>query len=91
MLTCQEVTAKSSQIIDGELGFRERFAVRLHLLMCVKCRLYYKQFKALVGSLSSGVKPEPEAPSTEFVRRVVGGVDALRDASPPPSESNDIQ
>ncbi|MFV2090175.1 MAG: zf-HC2 domain-containing protein [Pseudomonadales bacterium] len=87
MLTCQEVTAKASQKVDGELGFRDRIAVRAHLMMCVKCRLYFKQFKALVTSLSGGNHTEPEPPSPEFVQRVVSDLNAARDASSHSSES----
>ena len=86
MLTCEEVTAKASQKVDGELGFRDRVAVGIHLMMCVKCRLYYKQFKALVTGLSHGIRSAPQSPSAEFVRRVVTDIDAVRDASPKPPE-----
>jgi predicted anti-sigma-YlaC factor YlaD len=87
MLTCQEVTAKASQSVDGELGVRDRIAVRLHLMMCVKCRLYYKQFKALVTSLSGGTRTEPEPPSPEFVGHVLADIDTVRATSPQHSES----
>ncbi len=53
MLTCQEVTAKASLMVDGELGFRERIALRVHLMMCVNCRRFARQFKALVTSMAS--------------------------------------
>ncbi len=53
MLTCQEVTAKASLMVDGELGFRERIAMRMHLMMCVNCRRFARQFEALVSSMAS--------------------------------------
>jgi predicted anti-sigma-YlaC factor YlaD len=91
MLNCQEVTAKASQQIDGELGFRDRVAVRVHLLMCAKCRLFFKQFKALVRNLPGGTRSEPETPSSEFVMRVMTDIDAVRDASPEHSQSKKPQ
>ena len=51
MLTCQEATAKASLMVDGELGFRDRIAVLMHLMMCANCRLFARQFKALVSSM----------------------------------------
>ena len=90
MLTCEEVTAKASQKVDGELSFSDRIAVNVHLMMCVKCRLYYKQFKSLVASLSGGTRAEPAPPSTEFVKRVMTDIDAVRDTSPNQSESNHV-
>ena len=86
MLNCEEVTAKASQQIDGELGFFERVAVRVHLLMCTKCRLFYAQFKALVRNLPGGTGLEPEPPSAEFVMRVMTDIDAARNTSPESSE-----
>ena len=91
MLTCQEVTEKASQLIDGELGFADRIALRVHLLMCTKCRLFFKQFKALVENLPGVTRSEPESPSAEFVTRVMTDIDAVRDASPEHPESKKPQ
>ena len=91
MLTCEEVTAKASQKVDGELSFSDRIAVNVHLMMCVKCRLYYRQFKSLVTNLSGGTRTEPEPPSAEFVKRVVADIDAVRETSPNQSDSNHVQ
>jgi len=45
MLRCQDVAHRASDYIDGELGWRERFAIWLHLLTCRHCR-------AFVGNLA---------------------------------------
>ncbi|MDE3735283.1 MULTISPECIES: zf-HC2 domain-containing protein [Pseudomonas] len=45
MLTCKELVARSSGLLDGELNFRERMAVRRHLMLCRNCRRFIKQMK----------------------------------------------
>ena len=71
MLTCQEITVKASLMVDGELGLRERIAMRMHLMMCANCRRFARQFKALVASMASHNRLESEAISPEFVDRVM--------------------
>ncbi len=71
MLTCQEVTAIASLMVDGELGFRERIAVRMHLMMCVNCQRFARQFEALVSSMASRNRLKSEAIVSEFVDRVM--------------------
>jgi len=94
VLTCQEVTAKASLMVDGQPGFRERIAVLLHLMMCANCRRFARQFKALVASMASrrgdlhtrlqrqlgptGNRLESEAISSEFVDRVMRSIDNAR-------------
>ena len=45
MLSCKELVARSSAILDSELSFRERMAVRRHLVLCRNCRRFIKQMK----------------------------------------------
>ncbi|MNJ78886.1 hypothetical protein D3C77_767520 [compost metagenome] len=45
MLTCKELVARSSNLLDGELSFRERMAMRRHLMLCRNCRRFIKQMK----------------------------------------------
>ena len=78
MLTCQEVTAKASLMVDGELGFGERIGVFVHLMMCANCRRFARQFKALVTSMASRNRLESEAISPEFVDRVMRLIDDAR-------------
>ncbi len=81
MLTCQEVTAKASLMVDGELGFRERIAVRMHLMMCVNCRRFARQFQALVSSMASRNRLTAETIAPEFVDRVVQSLYTARESS----------
>lgn len=43
MRTCQEISELVSKSLDVHLSFRERLAVRLHLLMCKHCNNFKKQ------------------------------------------------
>ncbi len=43
MLKCHDVVEQSSNYIDGELGFWNRWQIRLHLFMCVHCRRMIRQ------------------------------------------------
>jgi hypothetical protein len=51
MLSCKEVSLLLSKTCDQELAWRERLAVRLHLLYCRGCRQFGKhlQFLRAVG------------------------------------------
>ena len=80
MLTCREVTAKATRMIDGDLLFRERIAAHAHLFMCANCHRFARQLRALVDSLQvSGVREDDVSP--ELHARVM----AARSA-PPDSE-----
>ena len=43
MLSCKEVSVLVSESLDRKLAFRQRLAVRMHLLMCRFCSRYRKQ------------------------------------------------
>ncbi|WP_431483792.1 anti-sigma factor family protein [Pseudomonas solani] len=43
MLNCRELVARSSDYIDGQLGFVQRLGVRQHLLICPHCRRFLAQ------------------------------------------------
>ena len=78
MLTCREVAAKASSMVDDELGFSERVGVKLHLMMCVNCRRFARQFKALVSSMASHKRSETGDISPDFVNVVMEHLDSAR-------------
>ena len=46
MLSCHDLAHHhASDYIDGQLSWRDRFRVRLHLLICVHCRHFIHQLK----------------------------------------------
>lgn len=43
MITCRDVTRQAGAWLDGELGLRQRMALRAHLFICINCRRYVAQ------------------------------------------------
>jgi len=56
MLSCKEVSLLVSQSYDAKLTWRQRLAVRLHLLVCEACRRFAQQMQFLrrAGQAFSG-------------------------------------
>ncbi|WP_435035434.1 anti-sigma factor family protein [Pseudomonas neuropathica] len=65
MLTCKEQVARSSDYLDGQLSFREKWMVRHHLMFCPNCRRFMRQMRLMQATL----RALPEKPEE--------GVDAL--------------
>lgn len=71
MLTCRDVTEKTSSYVDGELSLVSRLGMRLHLAMCQHCRLFVRQFEAGLKMLGKIRQPEAsEDQVQEIMRRV---------------------
>lgn len=51
MLSCKELVAHSSSYLDGQLGLRQRLAVRAHLAICQNCQRFIKQMRLSQGVL----------------------------------------
>ncbi|SDH37227.1 anti-sigma factor family protein [Pseudomonas panipatensis] len=62
MLTCKQLVALSSDLLDSQLSLREKLAVRRHLLVCRNCRRFLKQMRLTRATL----RLLPEAPSPEL-------------------------
>ena len=46
MLSCRDLAnVVASDYVDGNLGLRARFGVRMHLAMCENCRRFIKQLR----------------------------------------------
>ncbi len=56
MLTCKEATQLISKSLDRPLTRRERFAVRVHLLMCKYCKRFSQQLFVMRNALSRMTK-----------------------------------
>ena len=52
MLSCRETTRLLSQAADRKLGFGERVALRVHLVICNGCRNVGAQFKFLRSAVN---------------------------------------
>ena len=51
MLSCSEVTEKTSDFLDGDLGLVARAEVWMHLIVCRHCRRFVRQMRATVAML----------------------------------------
>jgi len=65
MLTCKQLVAQSSDLLDGQLGFREKLALRRHLLLCRNCRRFIRQMRLTQATLR--LLPEPPAADGELL------------------------
>ena len=52
MLDCQQASQLISKSLDRQLSWRERFAVRLHLLFCKYCKRFSQQIITMRKALS---------------------------------------
>lgn len=51
MLNCKQTSLLVSQSLDRPLTWRERWAVRLHLLICIYCRRFLHQLLGIRRAL----------------------------------------
>tara|TARA_B100000676_G_scaffold250363_1_gene254886 strand:- start:940 stop:1167 length:228 start_codon:yes stop_codon:yes gene_type:complete len=71
MLKCKHVTEKADALVDGSaLSRRERFALRLHLMMCHNCRRYVRQLRALLGFLPRQPESLDDAQTEAILRKL---------------------
>ncbi|BAU73136.1 anti-sigma factor family protein [Metapseudomonas furukawaii] len=76
MLTCKELVARSSDLLDDQLSFRERLAMRRHLVLCRNCRRFIRQMK-LAQAVVRQMPDEPPADADDLAERLAR---ARRDA-----------
>jgi anti-sigma factor RsiW len=51
LISCKDASRLISQLEDGELPFRQRAAVRLHLLFCDACARFVRQLRFLRATM----------------------------------------
>ncbi len=51
MLSCKEASHLVSESQEHPLGWRERWGLRLHLLMCISCSRFERQIRLLRKAL----------------------------------------
>ncbi len=83
MLSCKEASLLSSQSFDRRLAWRERVALRMHLLVCDACRTFANQvafLRAAARQFGRGTNaPELLRLSPDARERIARG---LRDKEP---------
>lgn len=73
MLNCRQATEKASALLDGELARSERWALRLHLMMCHHCRRYLRQLRLtlhIVRRLADTAEPTSERDVSALAQRL---------------------
>lgn len=67
MLTCKGATRLVSEGQERPLGFRERWALRLHLWLCDNCRRFERQIRLLRRAMQRlARRSESESQATEL-------------------------
>jgi predicted anti-sigma-YlaC factor YlaD len=51
MPTCRDVAERASDLLDETLPWTTRLQLRMHLLMCVRCREYVRQLALVIAAL----------------------------------------
>ena len=72
MLSCRDIVAMATEHAEGQLPFGLRLRVRLHLLLCAACRLFYVQLdelRGLLAGLGRAPRAAEEAELIESLRR----------------------
>ena len=63
MLKCREISRIVAADGTDDLGFMRRLELRMHMIMCVHCRNYLKQIRALGAEarrLAAGGEPSSQ-------------------------------
>lgn len=72
MITCKQATDFISKKEEGKLTLKQRYQLRLHTMLCILCRLFYRQNKVMITSLkntdSHGHKPLEPADKAAFIK-----------------------
>ena len=87
MATCREVTRAIASDELAQAGWRARWAVRLHLLMCRHCRRYAEQIHA-IGEMAGSLFRQEEDPEelARLQRSILSGQSAPAGESEPADE-----
>ena len=82
MLSCKQASQIISQSLDRPLMMRERFALKLHLLICKYCKRFSQQLQTLRVAIKTMVSSIESNNSIEMPlaakKRIADRVDANR-------------
>lgn len=51
MLNCREIVQRGDLLLAGDLAWRHRIGIRIHLMMCRYCRRYVHQLKTMIKAI----------------------------------------
>lgn len=70
MLSCREVNQHASDYLERQMSWRERMAVRAHLLLCSYCRRFLRQL-ALTRSTLQRIQMPADETAVERIRQAI--------------------
>lgn len=70
MFNCRYATERASALLDGQLSTSERWALRLHLMMCHHCRRYLAQLRLTVATVRRLTAQEPVFDAEALARQL---------------------
>ncbi len=65
ILSCKEATERASLCLDRQLSWPQRLSLRLHLLICHRCRCYLRQLRFL-QQIAPRINQQIEAGTTRL-------------------------
>jgi len=69
MAECKNIAEEASNLLDGEIPFRKRMALHLHLLYCSCCRAYVQQLKQTISTITVLRPKEKDATDTDALSK----------------------
>jgi predicted anti-sigma-YlaC factor YlaD len=69
MLSCKHTVEQGSDYIEGELSFRRKVEMKMHLMICVHCRRYVKQLRQTISMLANSRYKEPSELQIEELKQ----------------------
>jgi|GEM_PF-623187 len=57
MVQCKDIAEEASNYIEGDLPFRQRIGLFIHLIICKCCRNYLRQIRNTITTISI-IRPE---------------------------------
>lgn len=69
MIKCKDVAHEASDYLDGNLSFRRKIGVKLHLMICKACRRYIKQLDQTVEAVSVTNPQEKDLTDTQALAK----------------------
>lgn len=83
MLDCKQTSQLISQSLDRSLTVRERFAMRLHLLVCQYCKQFSQHMKTLGVAFKTMVSTVESDNSIEMPSatksRILQSIESIKD------------
>ena len=81
MLDCKHATQLASQAMEKQLTFRQRMALRFHLLMCDACTQFTRQLQVLrkaVGQLGRHIENDERLVLSKHARERIAEAVTIR-------------